>query len=277
MNFDLLKQDSQETLHFSRSQPIFSTQPNLPKNWKKMQMQVNMQKIEQYNMRKWMKMRGKKSPQQETVQRKDLRKVFEQLDKDRSGTLCLEELYEPLLSLGLVESRGEVEQLIEYVGSKSSGIIEFHELLRAFDSTRAKKHSKIDDLLRDMERNIILNQKLDLPFNLCISNQRRNLMMSAYLADTNLEKDKGLKVLKAYASNLERNEDSPSKLQRIIWRRSSDYAKIKTRIAQYKCKFAETGPQLTLSRTTRLPRISSYQKTILNPQTSRNQDFPSLN
>jgi Ca2+-binding EF-hand superfamily protein len=270
MNLELLKQMSREAFLSSRSQPFFETEPKLPRNWKKMQMQVNMQKIEQYNMRKWMKLRGKKSPQQETVQRKDLRQVFEQLDKDRSGTLCLEELYEPLLSLGLVESRAEVEQLIEYVGNKNSGIIEFHEFLRAFDSARAKKHSKIDTLLRDMEKNIILNQKTDLPFNLCCTNQRRNLMLKAYLGENGHDKDKGLKVLRAYALNLEKNEESPSKLQRIIWRRSSDYAKIKTRIAQYKSKL---GDSLPMSRSGRLPRINSIQKTIVSPQTMRNQDL----
>ena len=103
-----------------------------------------------------MRMRGKNSLKQEIVQRKDLRKVFEQLDKDKSGTLCIEGLYEPLLSLGLIEKKQEVEQLIEYIGSKNSEIIEFHEFLRAFDSARVKKQNKIDTLLRDMEKNIIL-------------------------------------------------------------------------------------------------------------------------
>lgn len=236
-----------------------------------MQLQVNMQKIEQYNMRKWMRMRGKKSPQQETVQRKDLRKVFEQLDKDHSGTLCIEELYEPLLSLGLVQSRQDVEQLIEYIGSKASGIIEFHEFLRAFDSTRAKKHSRIDILLRDMEKNIILNQKTDLPFNLCISNQRRNLMLNAYLGETPHDKDKGLKVLRAYALNLDKNDDSPSKIQRIIMRRSSDYAKVKVRIAQYKSKYGETA---AMSKSSKLLKLGSIKKPSL---TTRVSEIHSIN
>ena len=72
--------------NFSKSSPLFQTEPKLPKNWKKMQLQVNMQKIEQYNMRKWMRIRGKKDPNQEMVQRKDLRKVFEQLDEDTKNT-----------------------------------------------------------------------------------------------------------------------------------------------------------------------------------------------
>ena len=163
-----------------------------------------------------MRMRGKNSLKQEIVQRKDLRKVFEQLDKDKSGTLCIEELYEPLLSLGLIEKKQEVEQLIEYIGSKNSEIIEFHEFLRAFDSARVKKQNKIDTLLRDMEKNIILNQKSDLPFNLSIISQRRKLMLNAYLGESAHDRDKGLKVLKAYASNLETNEENATKLQRII-------------------------------------------------------------
>lgn len=271
MNSESLPRWKSEVLLAAKSQPIFQTEPKFPKNWKKMQLQVNMQKIEQYNMRKWMRMHGKKSPQQETVQRKDLRKVFEQLDKDHSGTLCIEELYEPLLSLGLVENRQDVEQLIEYIGSKTSGIIEFHEFLRAFDSARAKKHSRIDTLLRDMEKNIILNQKTDLPFNLCISNQRRNLMLKAYLGETLNDKDKGLKVLRAYALNLDRNDDSPTKIQRIILRRSSDYAKIKTRIAQYKNKFAESTP---MSRSQKFIKLTS----IIRPsQTTRVTEIHSIN
>lgn len=242
------------------------TSPKFPKNWKKMQLQVNMQKIEQYNMRKWMRNRGKKASQQETVQRKDLRKVFEQLDKDHSGTLCLEELYEPLLSLGLVEKRQEVEQLIEYIGSRSSGIIEFHEFLRAFDSTRAKKQSRINTLLRDMERNIILNQKTDLPFNLCITNQRRNLMLNAYLGETVHDKEKGMKVIRAYASTFEKTEKSPTKLQRIILRRSSDYAKINTRISNYKTKFENSSRMPTLPS---LTRLASFQKNLPSSMSSR--------
>ena len=255
-----------DSLQLSTSEPIFQTQPKYPKNWKKLQFQVSMQKIEQYNMRKWMKIRGKKSVQEETVQRKDLRKVFEHLDKDHSGSLCLEELYIPLLSLGIVEKKQEVEQLIEYVGSKNSGIIEFHEFLRAFDSTRAKKHNKIDLLLREMERNIILNQKTDLPFQLCIINQRRNLMMNAYLAETMPEKDKGMRILKAYANSLEIDENSPSKIQRIIMRRSSDYAKINTRISQYKNKFEIPSNS---SRNPRFSKLISLPKLMSSSSSSK--------
>lgn len=244
--------------------PLIS--PKFPKNWKKMQLQVNMQKIEKYNMRKWMKNRGKKGSKQENVQRKDLRKVFEQLDKDHSGTLCLEELYEPLLSLGLVEKRQEVEQLIEYIGSKSSGIIEFHEFLRAFDSTRAMKQSRVNTLLRDMESNIILNQKTDLPFNLCITNQRRNLMMNAYLGESAHDKEKGFKVIRALENNKEFTDVIPTKLQRIIWRRASDYAKIKTRITHYKSKFENTS---RLSNTSKLTRLVTFQKSLPSFLTSR--------
>jgi hypothetical protein len=225
-----------------------------------------MQKIEQYNMRKWMRIRGKKGPHQEIVQRKDLRKVFEQLDEDHSGTLCLEELYEPLLSLGLVEKRQEVEQLIEYVGSKNSGIIEFHEFLRAFDLTRAKKQNRIDKLLGEMERNIISSQKTNLPFTLIVSNQRRNLMMNTYMGENSHDKDKGMRVLKAYAGILDDREEHPTKLQRIIWRRSSDYAKINSRISQYKSKFENSARSVN---SLQIPRMSSLPKNQLAPRSSR--------
>ena len=213
-----------------------------------------------------MRVRGIKSLQQKPVQRKDLRKVFEQLDKDRSGTLCLEELYEPLLSLGLIEKKQEVQELIEHIGSKNSGIIEFHEFLRAFDSTRAKKHNKIDILLRDMESNIILNQKTDLPFNLCIMSQRRNIMMSAYLGETLHDREKGMKILKAYANTLEDTGDTPTKLQRIIMRRSSDYAKINSRISNYKFRFENA---VNASKTSRFSRILPFQKLTPMNSTSR--------
>lgn len=248
---------NQKSVKISSSEPIFKTLPKLPANWKKLQMQANMQKIEQYNMRKWMKLRGKKSLQQETVHRKDLRKVFEQLDTDKSGTLCIEELYKPLLSLGLVEKVQEVEQLIEYIGSKSSGIVEFHEFLRAFDSTRAKKHNRVDVLLRNIEKNIISTQKSELPFNLYILNQRRNLLLSAYLGETPQDKDKGMRVLKAYTSNLECTVDPTSKLQRIIWRRASDYAKINNRISKYKSKFDLSNSSKKSSRTSLLLSLKS--------------------
>jgi hypothetical protein len=237
----------------SKSQPVFKTEPTFPKNWKKMQFQVNIHKIEQYNMGRWMRLRGKIDPREQAIMLKELRQCFDTLDKDKSGTLCVEELYEPLLSTGLVEKRQEVEQLVEYLGSKSSGIIEFNEFLRAFDLTRAKKNKKMDQLLFNMRKGVIDGRAAVVSWDLAVSNKRRELMLGAYLGETPQEKEKGLKVLKAYESILNNFTDSPSKLQRIIWRRSSDYSKINSRIAAYKSRYEKISSSTnTLRRTMKI-------------------------
>jgi len=104
-------------------------------------------------MRRWLLKHGKKQfidfTNQEITQ---LHKYFQELDEDGSGislsfNLCLgsigvEELEKPLISLGLCNNREEVQKIIEEVDEDGSGQIEFNEFLHIIKSASQKKKTR---------------------------------------------------------------------------------------------------------------------------------------
>lgn len=60
---------------------------------------------------------------------KQLREYFNSLDEDGSGNIGVEELEDPLIALGLVDNRQQVQQIVELVDEDGSGVIEFGEFL----------------------------------------------------------------------------------------------------------------------------------------------------
>jgi Ca2+-binding EF-hand superfamily protein len=54
-----------------------------------------------------------------------LRQYFSELDDDGSGSIGVKELEDPLIALGLSQSRDEVQKMIEEVDEDESGKIEF--------------------------------------------------------------------------------------------------------------------------------------------------------
>ncbi len=80
--------------------------------------------------RHWMQKRGKARfvdfTSDELVK---LRKYFKELDDDGSGSIGIEELEQPLLSLGLCKNKQEVADLFAAVDEDGSGEIEFSEFL----------------------------------------------------------------------------------------------------------------------------------------------------
>lgn len=51
----------------------------------------------------------------------ELKEFFNTLDVDRSGTIGADELYGPLIGLGLVQSTGDVDDLFDLVDGDGSG------------------------------------------------------------------------------------------------------------------------------------------------------------
>ncbi len=89
------------------------------------------------------------------IQRKKMRKYFQDLDEDGGGTffnknfllnftkgsIGVEELEEPLIALGLVQSRKEVEALMKNVDD--DGEIVFDEFLNLVSSSKGGKSSNL--------------------------------------------------------------------------------------------------------------------------------------
>lgn len=62
-------------------------------------------------------------------QLKKLRGYFNALDDDGSENIGIDELEDPLIALGLVENRQQVQEIVDLVDDDGSGVIEFGEFL----------------------------------------------------------------------------------------------------------------------------------------------------
>jgi len=73
--------------------------------------------FEQFNpesgIRKWLKSRGKEHCIDfEDEEKKQLRNYFNSLDDDASGSIGVDELEDPLIALGLVDNRQQVQSIV---------------------------------------------------------------------------------------------------------------------------------------------------------------------
>ena len=61
------------------------------------------------------------------------------LDDDGSGAIGVDELEDPLIALGLVENRQQVQQIVQLVDEDGSEMIEFDEFLMIIKGGSAAK------------------------------------------------------------------------------------------------------------------------------------------
>lgn len=66
-----------------------------------------------------------------------LRNAFNSLDDDGSGAIGVDELEDPLIALGLVDTRQQVKELVEMVDEDASELIEFEEFLQIIKGGKA--------------------------------------------------------------------------------------------------------------------------------------------
>ena len=82
-------------------------------------------------MRKWYINRGKGHVLHFTDEEiKKLKDCFNALDDDGSKSISVDELEEPLIGLGLAQTREDVQEMIDAVDDDGSGEIEFEEFLQ---------------------------------------------------------------------------------------------------------------------------------------------------
>ena len=162
----------------------------------------------------------------DTSQRSKLKKVFKELDKDASGALDANELYEPLLALGLVDSREQVLDLIKRVDNDDSGIIQFEEFLNILKNAKDNQgENTLITFFKDLTNGKIFNNFEDLPFQLLFSGRRRELMLQSYLGKNTSIKERGIKVLSAYANELNEIKDK-RKSERLRSKRMGEIEKL---------------------------------------------------
>ena len=139
-----------------------------------------------------------------------LRKYFGSLDSDGGGSIGIEELEDPLIALGLVDNRQDVEKIMASVDDDGGGEIEFEEFLGIIKSGSNSSDAPKDD---DDGSTAIYNFFKDLtggkmnidgvehlPFSLYICAQRRRKILQAIMPDPKapyLQKD-GERILNNY-------------------------------------------------------------------------------
>ena len=192
----------------------------------KVKRRSNLKTIEQYHAHTWMKAHGKITELNKS-QQDDLKYLFNELDSDKSGVVSTEELFEMLLSLGLVSQKSEVEELIQYASSKNSGVLKFEEFVKLFIKTESNplKKNSLDRLVSSVAGNLKRLKNRDLPLSISLCNRKRSLMMQAYISENFNDKDKGLKIISAFASE-STSPKSPSKEERINSRNLNDFQKL---------------------------------------------------
>ena len=196
-----------------------------------------------------------------TSQRNELKNLFTQLDSDGTGMVSIEELYEPLLSLGLVSNKAQVEQLVQYISAKKGGVFQFEEFLKIFYNTpkaATRTSGKLESILTTVAGNMKEFQKNDLPFRISVSTKRRKLMMQAYVSDNQADKEIGMRVINAFASEVN-SSVSPTKIQRLYDRRITEFNDSKN------VKNSKLQPlRISDSFLNYKPPVSSNAKTFVN-------------
>jgi len=177
------------------------------KKQRKTQYDENAEKLTESEVRKWMAKHGKKHLINfDDKERSKLKQYFKSLDEDGSGSIGVNELVEPLISLGLAENIDEVKRIVDSVDDDGSGQIEFKEFLKIIGSqdSSMQGNSGIIDFFKDMIKGKLAGGQISnkLPFHLIISTVRRKKMMSSLMSNDTKEKQEGEKVMNSYARYL---------------------------------------------------------------------------
>ena len=112
---------------------------------------------------------------------KKLQQCFTSLvDDEGSDSIGVDELEDPLIALGLVDNRQQVQQIVQLVDEDGSKMIEFNEFLDIIKGgSRSNKGqlagtSAIFDFFKKLTTGKLQNpQEQELPFSLFISSKRR--------------------------------------------------------------------------------------------------------
>ena len=148
--------------------------------------------------RSWLRKHGKKRYIDfDGPTRENLRRYFLAMDADGTGTITVDELLDPLIALGLAESREQVQVLFESADYDHSGHIEFGEFLKILKN--GDHHSPMSDFFKEMTKGNLVQNADILPFNLVVSTYRRKMLLASTTHADPVIKAKADKVMKAYA------------------------------------------------------------------------------
>ncbi len=106
---------------------------------RKRQLQKYESQIREAQTEQWLKSKSQFPSNRWTIeQRRALKGWFEQIDRDNSGEIDVDELADPLMSSGLAKSMSEVTKVFERLDSDNSNGIGFEEFLKVMKSDKHK-------------------------------------------------------------------------------------------------------------------------------------------
>jgi hypothetical protein len=121
---------------------------------------------------------------------------------------------DPLIALGLAESKEQVQVLFESADYDHSGHIEFNEFLKILKS--GDHSSPMSDFFKEMTKgNLVPNADI-LPFNLVVSTYRRKMLLASTTHADPIVKMKADRVMKAYAKMRESKRMAELRMSRSL-------------------------------------------------------------
>lgn len=146
-------------------------------------------------LRKWLVKHGKAELLDfQDFEIKSLKECFQSLDSDGSGAIGIEELEDPLIGLGLADTRQQVQDMIDIVDEDGSGQIEFDEFLSIIKNDSDESTSKINNFFKELASGHLGGG--DLSFNMIVQNMRRKYMLNAITSTVESEKTFGMRILR---------------------------------------------------------------------------------
>ena len=141
--------------------------------------------------------------------------------------------------MGLAETRQQVEEMVKSVDFDGSGSIEFEEFLTILKGSRG--NAAIANFFKGLIEGTLIKDAKTLPFKLVVSAFRRKMLMDSLMSKEVEKKEKGEKVMKAFAKQILINKKYRGssdalnadlrigfpKLPRIIEEQEGNFEKIK--------------------------------------------------
>lgn len=147
-------------------------------------------------MRNWLAKQGKeKYIDFNSKERNQYKEIFDALDADGSKAIGVSELEDPLIALGFVANREDVQKLIDTVDEDGNGEIEFEEFLLIMkaikgsggnvDEGKASLYQFFQDMIEgNFSKRGEMNS--DVPFMLNFSQYRRRRIIDAIMISDNM-------------------------------------------------------------------------------------------
>lgn len=141
------------------------------------------------------------------VDRRELRRFFNSLDDSGRGSIGYKELEEPLLALGLAETRQQVKEMVDVVDRDGSGQIEFEEFLSILKGSSGNE--QMMKFFRGLIDGTLIKESKSVPLKLLINTYRRRMMMDAMMSRDPERREKGERIMKTFARQVAHGRKEP--------------------------------------------------------------------